>query len=65
MTNSTGNTWTYTIPAATPTNANVTWSATATNSASLNATYTGTAYSDDPLASVTASISGSCKISCL
>ncbi|OYU80393.1 MAG: hypothetical protein CFE23_09040, partial [Flavobacterium sp. BFFFF1] len=49
MASGAGNSYTGTIPAATPTNAVVTWSVTATNSLSLSATYSGTAYGDDPL----------------
>ncbi|MFT3911085.1 MAG: T9SS type A sorting domain-containing protein [Ferruginibacter sp.] len=51
MTNTTGNTWTGTIPAPTsPTNATVTWSVTATNSVPLSVVYTGASYSDVVLA---------------
>jgi trimeric autotransporter adhesin len=49
MTNTSGNIWEYTIPAALPTNTVVTWSATATNSIALTATYVGASYQDDPL----------------
>ncbi len=49
MSNAGGNTWTGTIPAATPTNATVSWTITALASTSLSATYTGTTYADDPL----------------
>ena len=49
MTNTSGNIWEYTIPAASPTNTSVSWSATATNSLSLTASLTGAGYQDDPL----------------
>ncbi|MFT3911051.1 MAG: proprotein convertase P-domain-containing protein [Ferruginibacter sp.] len=49
MTNTGGNTWQYTIPAASPSNAVVTWSLTATNSAGISKTFTGTSYQDDAL----------------
>jgi hypothetical protein len=48
MTNTTGTTWEATIPAATPVNATVAWSVTATNSIPLTGTYTGTNYADAP-----------------
>jgi len=60
MTNQTGNgglvadTWSGTIPTVTPTNANVTWSVTATDANSLTNSATGTAYADEPLTGVTA-----------
>ncbi len=48
MTNSSGNVWTGTIPAATtPTNTNVTWSVTATNSLPLTTTLSGAGYQDE------------------
>ena len=54
MVNTVGNDWTATIPVATPTNAVVTWSVTATNSIPLSSTANGTSYQDDPLLGVTA-----------
>ncbi|MFN5441275.1 MAG: GEVED domain-containing protein, partial [Flavobacteriia bacterium] len=54
MTNTSGSTYEATIPAATPVNATVTWSVTATNSFSLPITYTGAAYQDQSLLGVTA-----------
>jgi hypothetical protein len=64
MTNTVGNTWEYTIPAASPTNATVSWSITATNSAPLSAIYSGASYTDDPLFGVTASITASANPIC-
>jgi Secretion system C-terminal sorting domain/GEVED domain len=55
MTNTTGNTYTATIPAATPVNANVTWTIVATNSFGLVTQYTGAAYTDQLLFGITAS----------
>ncbi|MFT3911082.1 MAG: T9SS type A sorting domain-containing protein [Ferruginibacter sp.] len=52
MTNSSGNTWTGSIPAASPVNATVTWSITATNSAGVSTTFNGASYSDEPLFTV-------------
>ena len=49
MTNTSGDIWDGTIPAASPTNATVTWSVTATNSIPLSASLTGTSYRDEPL----------------
>ena len=54
MTNTTGTTWTGTIPAASPTNTTVTWSITATNSLGGSATYNGATYQDNPNFGVTA-----------
>ena len=54
MTNTSGTTYEATIPAATPVNATVTWTVTATNSFSLPITYTGAAYQDQSLLGVTA-----------
>lgn len=55
MTNTTGNSYTATIPAATPVNANVTWTIVATNSFGLVTQYTGAAYTDQLLFGITAS----------
>ncbi len=49
MTNTSGDIWEYTIPAASPVNATVTWSVTATNSVPLSVTLPGSSYSDEPL----------------
>ncbi len=50
-----GSTYTFTVPVATPTNAIVTWSLNGWNSTPLNYSYTGTSYQDEymvaPLAS--------------
>jgi hypothetical protein len=55
MTNTTGNTYTASIPAATPVNANVTWTIVATNSFGLVAQFTGASYTDQLLLGITAS----------
>ncbi|TAH38405.1 MAG: hypothetical protein EYC69_14720 [Bacteroidetes bacterium] len=57
-----GNTYTFTIPAATPSNAIVTWSLNGWNSALLNYFYSGTSYQDEYMVSplVTASPSTIC-----
>ncbi len=65
MTLSSGNTYTGTIPGASPVNTTVTWNIVATNSVPLSKTFTGTTYNDaTPLASnsvtVTASPSSFC-----
>lgn len=64
MTNTAGNTWEYTIPAASPTNATVSWSITATNSAPLSAIYSGASYTDDPLFGVISNITASANPIC-
>lgn len=65
MTNTTGNTWEYTIPAASsPANATVAWSITTTNSISLTTVYTGTSYYDEPLTGVTAAATTSATSIC-
>ena len=53
LTNTSGNAWTGTIPAATPANAAVTWSVIATNAAG-STLFNGTTYADAPLTGVTA-----------
>ena len=53
LTNTSGTTWTGTIPVATPANATVTWSVVATNAAG-STSFTGTPYADAPLTGVTA-----------
>jgi hypothetical protein len=54
MTNTSGNTWTGTIPVPTPVNATISWAISATNSGALTTAYTGTAYNDEPLFGATA-----------
>ncbi len=65
MTNTSGTTWTATIPVPTPVNATIAWGVTATNSLGVAGSYTGTSYSDEPLfgssASATASVSTVCS----
>ena len=53
LTNTSGTTWTATIPVATPVNATVTWSVLATNSAA-STLFTGPTYGDAPLLGITA-----------
>lgn len=57
MTNTSGTTWEGTIPVATPVNAQVTWSVVATSTLGLTASYSGTAYADEPLFGYTAAAS--------
>lgn len=64
MTNSSGNNWTGTIPAPTPTNATVTWGISATNTTPYTSIYLGTSYSDDPLNGVTAAATASLSTVC-
>jgi len=59
MTNSSGTTWTATIPAPTPANAVIAWGVAATNSFALTGTYTGTSYSDEPASGAIASATSS------
>jgi hypothetical protein len=54
MTNTSGTSWTGTIPVPTPVNATIAWAISATNSASLTSAYTGTSYNDEPLFGATA-----------
>ncbi len=50
MSNTTGNTWSGTIPAASsPSNADVSWSISAWSSSGLFSNYSGATYSDEPL----------------
>lgn len=65
MVNTTGNTWEFTIPAAVPTNATVTWSALVTSSIGLTRSYAGASYQDDPLFGVTAQVSSSSNPICI
>ncbi len=64
MTNTTGTTWTYSIPAASPANTSVTYSIVATNSVGVSTTYTGTAYADAPAFGVTATAAASPSTVC-
>ncbi|MES2654782.1 MAG: T9SS type A sorting domain-containing protein [Bacteroidota bacterium] len=57
MTNTTGNIWEAIIPVASPANASVTWSVTATNSVPLSNTFVGTSYGDEPLTGYLTTIS--------
>ena len=52
-----GSTYTFTVPVATPTNAIVTWSLNGWNSTPLNYIYTGTSYQDEYLVAPVASAS--------
>ena len=53
-------TYSFSIPAASPSNTAVTWSVTATNSAGITSgTTSGTGYTDDPLGGVTATATAS------
>jgi hypothetical protein len=56
LTNTSGTTWTGTIPVATPVTATVTWSVLATNAAA-STVYNGPTYADAPLLGITASSS--------
>ncbi|HRC33404.1 MAG TPA: hypothetical protein PK736_08165, partial [Bacteroidia bacterium] len=64
MTNTSGNIWEGTIPAAAPTNATVTWSILATNSLSITSTFNGISYSDDPLLSSCSFLTSSSSTVC-
>jgi trimeric autotransporter adhesin len=64
MTNTVGTTWEANIPVATPANATVSWSVTATNSAGLSATTSGTSYADEPLFGLTAVASATQTVIC-
>ena len=64
MTLVSGNTYTGTIPAASPTNTTVTWSVSATNSIGTSASQSGTSYSDDPLFSVALTSTASANTVC-
>lgn len=59
-----GDTYTGTIPAATPANATVTWSITATNSGGLSSTVNGASYTDEPLTAVTVAVSATPSTIC-
>ena len=64
MTNTSGNIWDGTIPAASPANAVITWSIVATNSIPYSITYTGASYQDAPFTGVTASATATPAILC-
>jgi hypothetical protein len=64
MTNTTGNTYTATIPAATPVNATVFWTISATNSFILNTTIGGS-YQDSPTLAYTVTAVASPSTLCL
>lgn len=64
MINTSGNTWTATIPAPTPANATISWGVTASNSIGLNSSYSGSTYSDEPLTGITASIAATLTTLC-
>ena len=59
-----GGTWTGTIPAATPANAIVVWSVTATNTLFVSTTSASQFYSDEPLLGATAAASASVNPVC-
>lgn len=59
-----GNTYTATIPAATPNNAIVSWSITAVSSFGISNTFTGSSYQDEPLTGVTATATASVNPVC-
>ncbi len=54
MTNTSGTTWTGTIPVPTPVNATIAWAITATNSGGFTTALSGTSYNDEPLFGATA-----------
>ena len=54
MTNTSGTTWTGTIPVPTPVNATIAWAISATNSGGLTSAFAGTPYNDEPLFGATA-----------
>ncbi|MCX6324169.1 MAG: GEVED domain-containing protein, partial [Sphingobacteriales bacterium] len=64
MTNTSGNTWQFTIPAATPNNRLVTWSITATTTTGLTKTWSGASYQDEPLTGASASMTASATAVC-
>lgn len=64
MTNTSGSTWTGTIPVPSPTNAVIAWGVAATNSLGINSSYTGATYFDEPLTGVTASATASAATLC-
>jgi hypothetical protein len=64
MINTSGTTYEASIPAATPVNANVTWSVVATNSFGLVTPYTGATYQDQSLFGITATANNSASPVC-
>ena len=54
MTNTSGSTWTATIPVPSPVNATIAWAISATNSGGLTTAFAGTPYNDEPLFGATA-----------
>jgi trimeric autotransporter adhesin len=64
MTNTSGSTWTATIPVPTPANATVAWAVAAQNSLGFSSSYTGTPYADEPLTGVVATASNSASTVC-
>ena len=54
LTNTSGTTWTATIPVATPVTATVTWSVIATNAAGNTTLFNGPTYADAPLLGISA-----------
>jgi hypothetical protein len=64
MTNTSGSTWTATIPVPTPANATIAWGVAASNSLGLNGSYVGATYADEPLTGVTASATASSSTVC-
>ena len=64
LTNTSGSTWTATLPASTPANATISWGVTATNSLGISSSYTGTTYADEPLLGLTAFASASVGTVC-
>lgn len=64
MINTTGNTWATSIPAASPSNATIAWSVTATNSFSLSTLSSVSTYADEPLLGALTSVVASANPSC-
>ena len=64
MTNSSGTTYTATIPAATPANAIVTWNVLATSSFTTTASFIGTSYQDQPVLGLSAYSTASNSVVC-
>jgi len=64
MTNASGSLWSGTIPVAAPTNANIVWSVSATNTFPLTANYVGASYSDLPLQGISAFVANTLSSVC-
>lgn len=64
LTNTSGTTWTGTIPVATPVTATVTWAVIATNAAGNTTLYNGPTYADAPLLGITANASANPSTIC-